>query len=861
MTSPEAYLHQRSKQLLFEALDLFESERAAFLAARCAGDAGLLAEVTSLLQRYPELDGFLDQSVAGASGQVACPERIGPFRIERVLGQGGMGIVYLAEQPSPKRYVALKVLRLDAANEVARARFAREAEVLGRFQHVGIARVISAEVVPTDVGPQPVICMEYVDGMPVVAFARKEGLEKEGCIRLALQLVDAVAYAHEQGVLHRDLKPDNVLVDKTGAARILDFGIAHVVDVDGDELMTRTGQVLGTVSYMSPEQARGDRIDERSDLFSLGAILYELLTDELPFEVRGALVHLALRTLTEADTVPLSRRDPSLAGDLETILSKALAREPARRYASVAAFGEDLRAYLEGRPIAARPASQLYSLTRFAQRHRALSMAVVLVLLGLGGGGAMALVAMTDARQQTSFTELFADRTRLAELEVQADKLWPARSSMVEALDTWLARADKLVSRIDRHRALVQGMEAQGADFEQGADVDPKWLINGGNTLIKDMGQFAGPGGLLSDVRERRDFASKLAARTIEGHLEAWGGAAVRVAADPRFDGFALVPQEGLVPIGPDPVTGLEEFAAFGAGSLLPVRELGSGELRVLAETGIVFVLIPGGPVSLGDPLAPEQGIIRVDVGGQEMGKGHNEGGTLEIHLDPFMISKFELTQAQFLRNFGFNPSDHSIGDTWEGVVIDGRHPVESASWDQLVTLLPRIGLGLPTEAQWETAARAGSGDLWLAGDEYTAIEGTANFASNHSSLHALGLTMPDDGHYTHAPVGSFAANGFGLHDVLGNVWELCADTYKVDYHELKHEPGSGLVIAKPDGDVSRRGCGWAACALTGHVWIRGDRRHGDPDTVTGVRPIWAFGKRLKNHSPLSDAQIQKLMK
>lgn len=859
MTSPEACLHQRSKQLLFEALDLSEPARAQFLAAQCAGDKALFAEVTSLLLRYPELDGFLDHSDVALPDHDTCPERIGPFRIERVLGRGGMGIVYLAEQPSPKRRVALKVLRLDAANDLARARFAREAEVLGRFQHAGIARVISAEVVPTDLGAQPVICMEYVDGMPVVAFAREHELDKEARIRLALQLVDAVIYAHELGVLHRDLKPDNALVDKAGVARILDFGIAHVV---GDEdLMTRTGQVLGTVSYMSPEQAQGRRIDERSDLFSLGAILYELLTGELPFEVRGALVHQALRTLAEGDPVPLSRRDASLAGDLDTILMMSLASEPARRYTSVEAFGEDLRAYLEGRPISARPPSQFYTLTRFVQRNWAISTAVMLVLLGLGGGGAMALVAMTDTRRQTSFTELFADRTRLAELQSQSGELWPADSSMVSAMDTWLARAGELVERTDRHLDLVERVRAQGADFEQGADVDPKWVLNGGSSFVKDLVHFAGPYGLMSAVRERREEASKLAAQTIEAYRQDWESAAKRVAADPRFGGWELIPQEGLIPIGPDPVTALEEFALFGEGSVPPVRSPYSGAFPVLAETSLVLVLVPGGPATIGDPMAPEHGVILVDVGGQQMGKGHSEGGTFEVRLDPYMISKFELTQGQFLRRFGFNPSDHSIGDTWADVVIDGRHPVESTSWDQLVELLPRIGLSLPTEAQWEVAARAGSNALWIAGDEHTAIEGKVNFRTDHSSLKARGITVPDDGHYTHAPVGSFAANDFGLHDVLGNVWELCADTYKVDYHELEHDPGTGLVIANRDGDVSRRGCGWGACALTGHVWIRGDRRHGDPDTVTGVRPIWGFGQRPKNHSVLSDAQIQKLVK
>jgi len=833
-TQDDAQRHARSKALLFAALDLTPDEREAFLERSCRGEPELLADVRSLLAEFTRIDGFLEEPLRPRAAPATCPDRLGSYRVLRVLGHGGMGVVYLAEQPSPRRRVALKVLRLDAATEAARARFTREGEVLARCHHPGIAQIHAALVVETDVGLQPMICMEYVDGRPIVEYARGTGLDSTERIELFLQVAEAVAHAHEQGVLHRDLKPDNVLVDEEGRARVLDFGVAHVV---GDEatFATRTGQVLGTVAYMSPEQARGGRIDERADVYSLGVILYELLTGSLPLDTRGALVHEALRTLAEEDAVPLSRRDPTMRGDLETVLSKALASEPARRYRSVRELSDDLSAFLEGRPIAARPPSPFYVLSKFAARHRALSAAVALAILALGGGAVIALQALTRVEQQTGFTELFADRKLLDDLVAEADDLWPADSTRVAAMDAWLARARDAATRLDQHRERVDAIAAAGAELDQGAAVDPAWLLAEGRALIAGVEELIGPGGALERIEARRAEAAALRRVTIDAHREAWDAAAARVAADARFrlNGFALAPQEGLVPLGPDPESGLEEFAHYGATGDVPHRDPATGLLALDDDSAVVLVLVPGGEVRLGDPAEEYNGEGFERVKGEQVKVMRNQGPPITVRLDPYLIGKHEMTQGQFLRASGSNPSDHGIGDEWFGRFVGSRNPVESVSWEQAAAELARLGLELPTEAQWEAAARAGSEHAFLGGRDGHALAGLANLRARDG--------FADDGHYTHAPAGSFAPNAYGLHDVIGNVWELCRDTYKVRYHSLEHRDGDGLVIAEPDGDVSRRGSGWTIPPHKASVFVRQDRRFGSPDTTTGFRALWTL--------------------
>jgi serine/threonine protein kinase len=256
-------------------------------------------------------------------------ERIGAFRIIDLLGEGGMGVVYRAEQDNPRREVALKVMRPDRLTPSAERRFKREAEALARLQHPGIAQVFEAGLAESGVGLRPFFAMELIDGEPLTSWAETRELPTAERLALLARICDAVQHAHERHVVHRDLKPANIVVDAGGQPRILDFGVARATDCDTLSATRQTdfGQMIGTLLYMSPEQVQGDprEVDARSDVYALGVVAYELLTGRLPYDVRRKSVPEAGRIIREEEPTPLSRFDRSLRGDIELIIGKCLA--------------------------------------------------------------------------------------------------------------------------------------------------------------------------------------------------------------------------------------------------------------------------------------------------------------------------------------------------------------------------------------------------------------------------------------------------------------------------------------------------------------------------------------------------------
>jgi formylglycine-generating enzyme required for sulfatase activity len=832
--APQAARHQRVKEILFAALDLPVEQRAAWLREACAGEEDLETEVCSLLTRYGDEDdpflerpAYLDLDPAGR----VLPERVGAYRVLRHLGFGGMGVVYLAEQDQPRRAVALKVLRCDAASPVVRKRFARESEVLGRLSHPAIARIYESGVADTEVGAQPYIAMEFVEGLPIHLYADRQGLSRDERVELVAQLADGVQHAHDAGVLHRDLKPDNVLVDGDGRPRILDFGVAHMAgEEEGASMITRAGQVLGTLTYMSPEQARGGQIDGRTDLFSLGVILYELLTGELPRETRGALPHDSLRAIWEDRTIPPSRHDASLRGDLETILLKALAGDPARRYRSVADLAADLRCFLTQRPIAARPPSRLYLVHKFVLRHKSASLGVALALVALIVGVGVVTQERAFAHARDQVASLFFDERLLERLEREADGLWPVTSVSVPAMEDWLRRARALGGRYPEHQARLAALSEAGREAgTQG--YSPEFLRTMQVQMLDRIGAFKGsPEGWLAVIEARCVLARTARVRSIDQHAQAWAAATERVAASREYLGLQLRPQEGLVPVGPDPQSGLEEFAYPDLTGELPARGP-DGTLQVNGDSCLVFVLLPGGPTSIGcqnrDPEAP-----RYDPCAER-----HELGLHEVELDPFFCSKYEMTQGQWLRLAGVNPSYWEAKSTHDGVELGTEsygwaNPVENVEYPTCLEVLARLACTLPTEAQWEYAAR-GASDLPFVLEE------------NGDRIERVGNTFADpckDGYQQHAPVGSFPPNGFGLHDAIGNVWEWCLDNYKVDYFKYPLRAGDGLVLAPiNDTDRSRRGGSYSAAVAKNRVAHRGDRIETSESSQIGLRPVRAY--------------------
>ncbi|MFK7960247.1 MAG: protein kinase [Phycisphaerales bacterium] len=358
-----------------------------------------------------------------ADPAAALPVRIGRYAIAREIGRGGMGIVYRGRQARPRRDVALKLLDLDQVGPSGMARFRREAELLGRLQHPGIAQIHEAgadelEDANGHIRPdQPFIAMELIDGVKLTeALATATPRER---MAVLAEICDAIQYAHQRKIAHLDLKPANILVDRSGRPRVLDFGVAIALDVDLERSLTGVGTdaVAGTLAYMSPEQIRGeaDRIDTRADIHALGAIGFELLTGQTPYDVRRARLVDAIQLVMSSAPRPIRSIDPSVDVELAAVIDTAVAAEQDQRYDSAAALAADLRRWLGDVPVAARPASVVRGARLFARRRRALVVLAAVALLGLVTGVTAMAVGLVRAHRAEALAVREALAARAAE--------------------------------------------------------------------------------------------------------------------------------------------------------------------------------------------------------------------------------------------------------------------------------------------------------------------------------------------------------------------------------------------------------------------------------------------------------------
>ncbi|MEQ8762946.1 MAG: serine/threonine-protein kinase, partial [Planctomycetota bacterium] len=449
-----ASFQRRAKEVFERALELPAPRRSAFIQVTCSGDPELEAEVRRLLkfdeQDCELLDGDPSEdrwsALAADEPSLTLPDRIGPYRILQRLGVGGMGVVYRAREDSPPRDVALKVIRSDSLAESSRRRFDGEVQVLARLEHPGIARIYRSGTAETDAGPSPYFAMELVEGQTLIEHGT-HGLSIRERLELFIEVLEAVHYAHERGVIHRDLKPENILVDATGRPKVLDFGIAR--SLDGEVTRhTRTGQFVGTLAYTSPEQLTGGELDRRSDVYSLGVVLYELLTGRPPFDLTGSPLRQAMRVIEHKDPRPVGELDPGLRGDLEAISRSALEKDPERRYATALAFGEDIRRFLRDEPISARPASTIYQMRKFARRHRALVGGTIATMIALLSGTIVSIVFALQADEQATRAE-----TRRREVESSRAEM---RRSLYQAQMLQAAAAVGAPQGMERVREIVQ---------------------------------------------------------------------------------------------------------------------------------------------------------------------------------------------------------------------------------------------------------------------------------------------------------------------------------------------------------------------------------------------------------------------
>jgi len=357
------------------------------------------------------------------------------FTIERLLGEGSMGVVYLAQQWQPQRRVALKVLRVHSPRFAQR--FRREADSLALLEHPHIARVYASGGADGEPGETPWLAMEYVEGTDLLQAVQALPLSGQDKTQRILKLLAAIArgvhFAHLRGVVHRDLKPGNILVDAEGHPKILDFGVAHLMGDADFTAMTHAGEVLGTIPYMSWEQLTGDlaRVDARSDVYSLGVMAYELLAGRHPYPgLSQSTMVSAVERLAREVPVALGKAAP-VAKDIETVVMKAMAPEPERRYSSAAEFAADIERYLDHRPVEARPPTMSYVAGLFVRRHKALSVAAGVSLLALIGASVVS----------TSFA--VAEYRARAEAEQRASEF----NAVNQFLENMLSSADPDVAQ------------------------------------------------------------------------------------------------------------------------------------------------------------------------------------------------------------------------------------------------------------------------------------------------------------------------------------------------------------------------------------------------------------------------------
>jgi len=886
--------------------------------------------------------------------------RGGRYRLQEEIGRGGMGVVVRIWDEELRRHLAMKILRDrgDAAGPTASpanrrslrgepsaptvdtetlVRFLEEAQITSQLRHPGIVPVHELGL---DLEGRIYFTMHLVRGntfREVIEWAMRgeNGWTPTRALHVLVDVCDALGYAHSKGVIHRDMKPSNVMVGRYGETYVMDWGLARVLgkrdrhdvrvatdapllssiqtdrrersDEHGESpIITMDGAVVGTPAYMPPEQANGriELIDRRADVYSVGAMLYHLLTGQPPYVGPGE--RTSPRTVLAMVKLGPPKRvhelAPATPAELEAICEKAMARDPARRYADLREFAEDLRAYLENRVVKAHARGALVELRKWVARNRATAAACAATLVVALAGAALVAVekarsnreisgkneelrgkneelARTNAdldraaqqlrranvdldraigvareeklaaERHLSEVQRLSDLKRLRDLREEAARLWPAWPDQADAMRAWIGRARELGARLDLHRGSLRELRRGGTrspdDAEQWRfdDGERQWWHDTLAGLVRELELFTGGEprhGTIAEMERRLALAESTESASIDEHLDEWNAAIAAIARHPAYGGLVIREQMGLVPLGANPRSKLWEFWLVESGTR-PVPEERSGRFVITPETGMVLVLLPGGTFRMGaEPPTPERpaGSPNVDPNAVD-----GEHPVHDVVLAPFFLSRYEMTQGQWVRQTGANPSWFRAEGGAGLRNYPSTCPVENVTWEECARTLAQLGLALPTEAQWEYAARGGTRTIWWTGDDLEPVGRAANLADRTfvraDGPGSFGEEWGDTFAYV-APVGEFRPNPFGLHDVHGNVWEWCQDEFVHNAYFLRPRDGDGLVaraIRERTAVRVLRGGSWARTAALARSALRS---HGAPDhrkNDVGVRP------------------------
>ncbi|MCB9914052.1 MAG: SUMF1/EgtB/PvdO family nonheme iron enzyme [Planctomycetes bacterium] len=775
-------------------------------AALCARHPGAAEPLRELRAGWLRVAGFLDDLSRAPEPEVggdvtdelrtSLRRRLRSFsryRLEGEIARGGQGTVVRVWEEDLRRHLAMKRLNPELTPGMGRAptphgtrslhRFLEEAQITGQLGHPGVPPVHELGL---DAEGRPFFTMPLVRGQELTKVFRalREGSAEWTLARtlgVFLKVCEAVAYAHAKGVLHRDLKPGNVMVGRFGETYVMDWGLAsvagrkHQPDLrlrdaepesvsisthrardreDDSPLVTVDGDVLGTPAYMAPEQARGElsTLTERADVYSIGAMLYHMLAGHAPYLEPGQSTggRAVLTRVLAGPPRPLRELASDAPPELVAVAEKAMSRDTAARYADAGELARDLLAYLDHRPVAAHAPGLWHTLKLSIRRHRAVATAVGVAAAVLVASTLLFVWRLSDVAAKERLARTTSDR-RFLSIEGRSllnaePRIYPVSRRTVPNMRAW-------IDSVEQHlqTPMPAAEAASSLPLLERSALEEAGLVR--NLLVEPLGR----------AKRMLSVAEALPEPRSAPMGSEWERALFELQRTAVYEGLTLEPCEDLVPLGINPQSGLLEFWHVPSGSRPKPRGdwTSNGEWLVAPDTGIVFVLLPGGRFMKGS--LPEE-------------RGHYDNELVrDVGVRPFLLSKYELTQGQFLRVMGDNPS---VWKPERDSCFTLAHPVENIDHLQASEVARRYSARLPSDAESEYASRAGTLTAYYWGDSELGARGFENLRDSRNwAVGAPNTRAPwGDPFRYHAPVGSFLPNPWGLFDMQGNVREWCCE-------------------------------------------------------------------------------------